>query len=211
MNVWTMVTDSSVHKERLAPFENVMSSNDSATILNGVGMRMRIDALDTLYAVLQRQGLQGRELQIAFMNAFETKQQDASIFAHEGRHSIDQIYFKKQFDEAPPKEREYRAKLSEIACADFPVFLLGKIISRTGPGGHGQANQMILEDVLHWMSRHPSDIHGYDPAIPAIKQIYRLSEAQIKTCFREIDPLYKDKYYSLFRLFTGSATAAFTA
>lgn len=191
MNVWTMVTDSSVRKERLAPFDHIMNSNDTATILNGIGMRMRMDALDTLYAVLRRQGLEGRELQVAFMTAFETKQQDASIFAHEGRHSIDQIYFKKEFDNAHPKEREYRAKLSEIACADFPVFLLGKIISRTGPGGHGQANQMILNDVLNWIGRHSSAINGYDPAIPAIKQIYLLSEAQIRSCFRDIDPLYK--------------------
>ncbi|ACU60224.1 hypothetical protein [Chitinophaga pinensis] len=191
MNVWTMVTDSSVRKERLAPFENVMGSHDTATILNGIGVRMRMDALDTLYAVLKRQGLQGRDLQVAFMTAFETKQQDASIFAHEGRHSIDQIYFKKEFEDAPSKEREYRAKLSEIACAEFPVFLLGKIISRTGPGGHGQANQMILNEVLQWMYKHPSAINGYDPEIPAIKQIYLLSAAQIRNCFRDIDPLYK--------------------
>lgn len=191
MNAWTMMTDSSIRKERLAPFENVMASNDTATILTGINARMRMDALDSLYASLYQQGLRDRALQVAFMHAFEQKQQDASIFAHEGRHSIDQIYFKNDFDKAPAKEREYRAKLSEIACADFPVYLLGKIISKVGPTGHGQANLMILNNTLDWMSRHQQDIKGYNPALPAIKQIYLLSESQISNCFREIDPLYK--------------------
>lgn len=191
MSAWTMITDSSIRKEKLAPFENVMASNDTATILSGINARMRMDALDSLYASLYQQGLREKALQIAFMHSFEQKQQDASIFAHEGRHSIDQIYFKNDFDKAPAREREYRAKLSEIACADFPVYLLGKIISKAGPTGHGQANQMILNNTLEWIGQHQQDIKGYNPALPAIKQIYLLTESQIRSCFREIDPLYK--------------------
>jgi hypothetical protein len=147
--------------------------------------------MDSLYAMLYRQGLRGSDLQLQFMNALERRQEDASIFAHEGRHSIDQIYFAKDFEQAPSSEREYRAKLSEMTCADFPVYIFGKIVSSIGPSGHGQANRRILDDALAWMGKHQPEISGYDTTQPAIRQLYRLSASQIQTCFREADPLNK--------------------
>jgi hypothetical protein len=194
MEAWTMVTDSTVRKEKLSMFENAVAGNvtsDTTTLLNGINGFLRLNAMDSLYAMLYRRGLRGNDLQLQFMNTLERRQEDASIFAHEGRHSIDQIYFAKDFEKAPSSEREYRAKLSEMTCADFPVYIFGKIISSIGPSGHGQANKRILEDALAWIGKHQPEISGYDTTQPAIKQLYRLSASQIQSCFREADPLNK--------------------
>ena len=194
MEAWTTVTDSTMRSEKLSLFEKAVARTvtpDTVTILNGMNARLRLDAFDSLYTVLYRQGFRGSDLQLRFMNALERKQEDASIFAHEGRHSIDQIHFAKDFEKAPPSEREYRAKLSEIACADFPLYIFGKIVSTIGPSGHGMANRMILDDALAWMGKHQPEIMGYDTTQPAIRQLYRLSASQIQSCFREVDPLNK--------------------
>lgn len=194
MEAWTMVTDSTMRNEKLSLFDKAVARTgmpDTVTILNGMNARLRLDTFDSLYATLYRQGLRGSALQLQFMNTLEKRQEDASIFAHEGRHSIDQIHFAKDFEKAPPSEREYRAKLSEIACADFPVYIFGKIVSTIGPSGHGMANRMILDDALAWIVKHQPEIVGYDTTQPAIRQLYRLSASQIQSCFREVDPLNK--------------------
>lgn len=194
MEAWTMVTDSTVRKEKLSVFENAIAGNitpDTTTLLAGINGLLRLNAMDSIYAMLYRRGLRGSDLQLQFMNTLERRQEDASIFAHEGRHSIDQIYFAKDFENAPSSEREYRAKLSEMTCADFPVYIFGKIVSSIGPSGHGQANKRILDDALAWMGKHQPEISGYDTTQPAIRQLYRLSASQIQSCFREVDPLNK--------------------
>ncbi|PWV46147.1 hypothetical protein [Chitinophaga sp. S165] len=194
MEAWTMITDSTVRKEKLSIFENAIAGTitpDTTTLLAGINGLLRLNAMDSLYAMLYRQGLRGSDLQLQFMNTLERRQEDASIFAHEGRHSIDQIYFAKDFENAPSSEREYRAKLSEMTCADFPVYIFGKIVSSIGPSGHGQANRRILDDALAWMGKHQPEISGYDTTQPAIRQLYRLSADQIQSCFREVDPLNK--------------------
>jgi len=194
VEAWTLVTDSTVRREQLSIFEKATANTatpDTATLLNGINIRLRLNAMDSLYATLYRRGLRGSDLQLQFMNTLERKEEDASIFAHEGRHSIDQLYFAKDFEKAPNSEREYRAKLSEIACADFPLFIFGKLVATLGTSGHGMANRMILENALTWMGAHQSEISGYDTTLPAIKQLHLLSASQIQTCFREADPLSK--------------------
>lgn len=193
VEAWTLVSDSTIRREQLAIFEKAIAgtSPDTSTLLNAIDIRLRINAMDSLYAALYKQGLRGSDLQLQFMNTLERKEEEASIFAHEGRHSIDQIYFAKDFEKAPNSEREYRAKLSEITCADFPLFIFGKLISSPGTSGHGMANRKILEEALIWVGKHQDEISGYDTRIPAIKQLHLLSASQIQTCFREADPLSK--------------------
>jgi len=193
VEAWTLITDSTIRKEQLSIFEKAIANTtcDTTTLLNGINIRLRINAMDSLYATLYNQGLRGNDLQLQFMNALERKQEDASIFAHEGRHSIDQLYFAKDFEKAPSSEREYRAKLSEIACADFPQYIFGKLVATVGTSGHGMANRMILENALTWMGQHQPEISGYDTTLPAIKQLHLLSASQIQTCFRDVDPLSK--------------------
>lgn len=193
VEAWTLVTDSTTRAEQLSIFEKAIASTtaDTATLLNGINIRLRINAMDSLYATLHRQGLRDGELQLQFMNTLERKEEAASIFAHEGRHSIDQIYFAKDFEKAPTSEREYRAKLSELSCADFPLFIFGKLLSSLGTSGHGMANRRILEDALAWVGKHQEEISGYDTRLPAIQQLHLLSASQIQTCFREADPLSK--------------------
>ncbi|MCF6404577.1 hypothetical protein L3C95_16895 [Chitinophaga filiformis] len=193
VEAWSLITDSTLRREHLSIFEKAIAStsSDTPTLLNGIRARLRINAMDSLYSTLYKRGLRGSDLQLQFMNTLEKKEEEASIFAHEGRHSIDQLYFAKDFEKAPNSEREYRAKLSEIACADFPLFIFGKLVATIGTSGHGMANRRILEDALAWMGTHQSEISGYDTTLPAIKQLHLLSASQIQTCFREADPLSK--------------------
>jgi len=48
-----------------------------------------LDALDGLYNELKTQGYQGVQLQLKFIEHFEAYRDRATMFAHEGRHSLD--------------------------------------------------------------------------------------------------------------------------
>ena len=51
---------------------------------------MRHQGITHIIERLRSEGLEGDELRTAYLQAFDTAVQESSIFAHEGRHSIDQ-------------------------------------------------------------------------------------------------------------------------
>ena len=90
-------------------------------------------------------------------------------------------------------EKEFRAKLSEVAFAPEPRLSLGSIFnSQIGnDSGHGQANERIMRGVVAWMQEHGSEIGGLDPAQPLLPQFDLLTDEQIRAAFRSMDPLAK--------------------
>jgi hypothetical protein len=112
-----------------------------------------------------------------------------SIYIHEGRHVLDHASYRglRSLDDA---EQEYRAKLSELALADYPRLALSTI-SSTQVGGdteHGRANARILAAYRDWMQSNAASIAGFDPAPPALSQLDKLSDAQIRAVARALDP-----------------------
>ena len=92
---------------------------------------------------------------------------------------------------ARSSEKEFRAKLSEVAFAPEPRLSVGSIFSSNigNSSGHGQANERIMRGVVEWMEEHGSEIDGLDPELPLLPQFDLLTDEQIRAAFRSMDPL----------------------
>ena len=88
-------------------------------------------------------------------------------------------------------DREYRAKLSEVAFAPSPrLALIGGILSPNigDETSHGQANLRVVRDLVTWMGDHASEIDGLDRSQPLLPQLDLLTDEQIRDAFRSLDP-----------------------
>jgi hypothetical protein len=123
----------------------------------------------------------------AFLARIERDEFTSSILLHEGRHAIDIASGKKY----AVWELEYRAKLSEIALAPAPRQALASVLDNDvgGEGTHSKANGKLATEIAAWMEKHRDEIAGYDATLPPMPQIDKLTDAQIKTVVRGLDPL----------------------
>lgn len=139
---------------------------------------------------LQGRGLAGENLRLAFLSEYERTRQESSIFAHEGRHAIDERLKTKV---RPAWKSEFYAKLSEVVFTTDPRLALDSIVSANigDPTSHGQANRHIMKGVVKWMKKHRDEIYGLDPERPLLPQFDLLTDEQIREAFRSMDPLAK--------------------
>jgi len=117
-----------------------------------------------------------------------------SIVAHEGRHALDQAEFQGKAALSPP-ELEYRAKLSELQLSELPRMPLGNLMSPEigGQTPHGIADGRLMEGYRQWMEAHRSEIKGFDPKVPTLEQLDKLSDAQIRVVARGLDPQFHER------------------
>jgi hypothetical protein len=164
-----------------------LAAQDSVTYLPGVAARFRRDGRDALIDSLRRAGIPDSALGAAFIREASRLIRQSSIIAHEGRHAID--------DTVRPslgtEEREFRAKLSEVAFAARPKIVLSSImhpnIGDATP--HGRANARVMLGLIRWMRANSSSIPGLDTSRPLLPQLPLLSDAQLRRAFRAMDPL----------------------
>ena len=125
----------------------------------------------------------------AFLARVEKDEFTSSIVLHEGRHAIDGASRVRY----APWEREYRAKLSEIALAPAPREALAGILGYEigGDAPHPKANAKLATELAAWMDAHRGEIKDYDASLPPLPQIDRLSDEQIRAAVRGLDPLAK--------------------
>lgn len=156
--------------------------------LPGLAERLRRLGRERLLERLRASGLGGDELHLAFLAEFERVTVESSIFAHEGRHAIHKA---RRLLPAFSAEKEFRAKLSEVAFAPEPRLALGAILSPNigNDSGHGQANERIVRGLVEWMRAHSSAVSGLDPDRPLLPQFDLLTDDQIRSAFRSMDPL----------------------
>ena len=103
-----------------------------------------------------------------------------SIWVHEGRHALDNKYLKdRNFSQA---DLEYRAKLAEILLGEYPRMAFGSINDSlvNSDSSHGVANTRIMGAYADWIAAHSKEVSGYDPASPALTQLDKLSDAQLR-------------------------------
>ncbi len=114
-----------------------------------------------------------------------------SIVAHEGRHSLDNFQFTGAARLGSP-ELEYRAKLSELQLAEFPRMPLANIQSNDigSDTPHGQADTRVMQGYFAWMEAHRGEIAGFDPNIPTLEQLDKLTDAQIRVVAKGLDPQF---------------------
>jgi hypothetical protein len=192
MQAWRQTTDPEIMR-RLAEELAADSVADMAkarrtpvAYFPSVAERLARDGRRLLLDSLRKEGLSGNELESAFKREYGLALVESSIFAHEGRHAIDNNLPTK----LTPTDLEYRAKLSEVVFAPRPRLALGGIISANAGDDtpHGKANQRALEGIQTWMQAHASEIRQLDRSAPLLPQFPLLTDAQIKAAFAAQDP-----------------------
>lgn len=160
---------------------------DSIGYLPGVAARLRRDGRDALLDSLRRAGVPDSALGSEFVRVASALIRESSIIAHEGRHAIDEGLQ----PGLTPDEREFRAKLSEIAFAAHPKIVMSSImhpnIGDASP--HGRANARVMLGLIRWMRAHGSEISGFDRSKAVLVQLPLLTDAQMRRAFRGMDPL----------------------
>lgn len=154
----------------------------------GVEKRLLRDGEREILDAQRARGYRGSALEQRFKSTYAAAIRQSSIVAHEGRHAIDAT-LKLPLTSA---DREFRAKLSEVAFAPVPRLALGSILNETtgDETPHGVANARLLEAIERWIDAHRDRIAGdADRRTPAVLLIPRLSDDQLRDIVRLNDPL----------------------
>ena len=159
-------------------------------MLSGLASKLDLDALDQLYAQLVKEGYQGVKLQLEFIKRYDQYRDNATMFAHEGRHSLDRVVLKEGYQALGIPVIEYRGRLSQIVFSESPKLELANMVNGTGSTGSGLANTMIVDVAEKWITANKKKINGYDKTKLPIAQLYLLTDDQIKTMYRAVDPFY---------------------
>lgn len=193
MNIWRVLNDSKQLEEWLERMErnkredvNRAKGND-IVYLQGVQNQLRYTAILQLLDGLKAEGLSSAELQKRFIAELTHIQQEFSIFAHEGRHFIDKLE-----GISGSEELEFRAKLSEIAFSPSPKMALAGAIFSSNIGAetpHGQANARVMKGIVDWMIKNAEQIDGLKRDSPMLLQLDLLSDEQLRTAVRSMDPM----------------------
>ena len=193
--VWPRLTSPQVMRDADAKLAQdsasdvVHAMHDQAGYFPGVEARLTRDGQHELLATLQARGYRGRELERRFKSAYAAAMRQSSIVAHEGRHAIDAT-LRLPLTSA---QREYRAKLSEVAFATIPRLALGSILNATTGNDtpHGTANAQLLALLEQWIDAHRTSVSGgaASARVPAVLLIPRLTDSQLREITRGADPL----------------------
>jgi hypothetical protein len=167
-----------------ARLKEAEAAGHKAAYLPGLADRLKFEALDQIAAAVG-----GRD-RADFAKRFAKREWDTtvghSIWIHEGRHALDEAHFKAA--NFKPPELEYRAKLAEIMLADFPRTAFGSINDALvgEDSQHGIANTRIMEAYRDWIEAHQGQIKDYDRSAPALVQLDKLSDAQLRAVAAEL-------------------------
>ncbi|MCW5909695.1 MAG: hypothetical protein KIT62_01415 [Cyclobacteriaceae bacterium] len=174
-------------QKELNRLDDSLAHINSLSYLPGLANRIVAKARNKILDSLKLKKSGVHDLRLAFIQAYESQLIESSIFAHEGRHTIDL----KDNPKMKAEELEYRAKLSEIYFAPNPFLALNAVYSRNMNDGtpHGQANYRIMRDILKWMEANKNKIQSYDETKPLLPQLDKLTEQQLKQAVNAVDPL----------------------
>ncbi|HEX6368629.1 MAG TPA: hypothetical protein VF006_06845 [Longimicrobium sp.] len=189
---WAAVTDTAAVRRGAAELARDSAADAARALAAPVAYfpsvlaRMQRDDGRALLDSLRGAGLAGPALEAAFQRIVGEAVQESSIFAHEGRHAIDQT-----LGRFSTEELEYRAKLSQVVFAPRPrLALAGTMDANVGDRTpHGRANARVLRGILEWMQAHAAEVAGLDPSAPLLPQLPLLSDAQLREAVASLDPL----------------------
>lgn len=153
-----------------------------------VPARLLRDGRDQLIDSLRAAGLAGTDLEEAFKREYARTILESSIFAHEGRHAIDQTYE----PDLSSEELEFRGKISQVVFAPHPRLGAVSGIFQANIGDetpHGQANARIMKGLLAWMRANVDEVQGLNHAEPLLPQLPLLTDQQLRAAFGSLDPL----------------------
>ncbi len=195
---WRQLTDARERSEREREIARLSAGDDRLARANpyaylpGMTGRAHFAQVRRLYDSLRAQGYVGTDLCLAFVSEFLRIKTESSIFAHEGRHAIDQAFFPWRSHLWSAAETEFRAKLSEVAFAPDPKFALVGILSDrnvAGRSAHSIANLRMKTILLNWMEQHSREIQGLDRSRPLLPQLDLMTNEHIVQACREADSM----------------------
>ncbi|HEU0097226.1 MAG TPA: hypothetical protein VFQ67_00495 [Allosphingosinicella sp.] len=160
--------------------------------LPGLAGRIQLQVADQIGRRARAGLAPGGDLRRAFLAEYWRGSFQDQMLVHEGRHALDKKLVR-GLARLNDSNLEYRAKLSELALADYPRLALININApEIGSGSaHGKADERLLGAYAEWMRGHSAEIAGYDPRRPALAQLDRLSDAQLRLVARGLDPVAK--------------------
>ncbi len=193
LRIWRMLSDSLALRRMMEDLDRwtaedwERAAQDSTAYLQGLAERLYMQGVAEVREDVQRKDVPPETVADSFLVAMERAVFSSSIVAHEGRHAID----RRLGLDLPIADREFRAKLSEVAFALQPRLAFGGIISSSigGSTPHGIANRRIMEGLLRWMRAHVEEIQGLDVTRPLLPQLDRLTNDQLRAAMRSMDPL----------------------
>jgi len=196
LDAWEEMTDPKKRREaeeEIAKYESgdiELARGNPTAYLPGLARRIEFMAQERILNELKASGLASSELRLAFIAEIERIDLESSIVAHEGRHAIESrrlLNFTRR-----GSEKEFLAKLSEVAFSSAPFLAIGGgILARNiGDGtSHGEANERIMKGIVNWMKENRAAIDHLDPDLPLLPQLDLLTREQLRQAFRSLDPL----------------------
>jgi hypothetical protein len=160
--------------------------------LPGLASRIQLQVADQIGRRARAGLAPDGDLRRAFLAEYWRASFQDQMLVHEGRHALDKKLVR-GLSRLNDSNLEYRAKLSELALADYPRLALVNINApEIGSGSaHGKADERLLRAYSEWMRGHPAEIAGYDPRRPALAQLDKLSDTQLRAVARALDPIAK--------------------
>jgi hypothetical protein len=195
VNAYAMIGDTPARRkalDRIASAEaaDLQAARGGAVVPQAsVSRRLRLQAVDAVAERARAKAGPGGDLRTAFLSEYGRISVDQSIFLHEGRHALDQAA-KPEIGTLSETDLELRAKLSELELGEVPKMSLYQIDGDLlgGDTPHGIANARIVGAMRDWAAAHPDEVAGYDRSKPALSQIDKLSDAQIRAVAASLDP-----------------------
>ena len=169
---------------------NLLTSARFEQVLQGISIQLSIQVVDAIYDHWHAQGFRGTDLYHKFARTYMDYVQQSAIFAHEGRHGIDQMYFPQEFRKWSSETRELYAKYSELVFAADPRIPLASMLYDLSDSDHGRANRRIITVLERYITREADSIADHDPSKQPILSLLYLSDEQIRECIMQVDPLY---------------------
>ncbi len=163
--------------------DDILAISDPKASLSGIYNRIRINTYSQIIDFLKSMGFHDEQLRIRFLSLFNEIMFSSNLH-HEGRHAIDFNTLKRsEIDN--DIEMEYRAKLSQIYFAQYPLLEIGFYIDNTP---HGLANEKILMVFKNWMDQNKESIISFDFERPCLPQLDLLTNFQIRTIISSVEP-----------------------
>lgn len=198
LDAWTLWSGGPA-RQRVLDRQGERAAADAASLadggiafLPGLADRLRLQLAGQIGARARQLAARGGDLRRSFLDEYWRATFQQSILVHEGRHAIDRslVTGLARLDDS---NLEYRAKLSELALADYPRLAWLNINEPTigGGTGHSIANARILRAFGAWIEANSTRVRGFDAAVPAVGQIDRLSDSQMRAVARSLDPILR--------------------
>lgn len=179
-------------KEKSIKDNSIAVSNPYA-ILEGLSERLKYRCYSQILDSMKQLNYDDRELKIHFLSSVGDLLVNATVYNHEGRHLLDSYKdYPDNTEMFTSEEREFRAKLSEIAFSKYPKLAFGEWILRQEDPAHENASKRIIKGVVDWMESNKETIQNINTSKPLLPQLYLLTNEQLVEAIRSFDPLYEN-------------------